>query len=248
MKIGSVPYYNALPLVAKLPKTVELISLPPKKLTQALLNQEIDVGLIPAFAVLKHDFYAYPEAGLIGCHGPVQSVGFFTKNKIPLSEIETLYLDNESETSVHLGKIILNKLYNRNLRSLQEVNLKNCTDADAQLLIGDKALFFQESDYQYWDLGQLWHDLTGMGFLFATWASRRPLKPHEIDLLKEAKLTGLKNKKELIPNDLPQAKQEILKNYLTQAITYEFTQNIQTGFELYQDCLKNLKFIKSSAA
>lgn len=245
MKIGTVPYCNALPLVSELDQSA-LVKLPPRQLTEALLNGDVDVGLVPSFSILKHDLNAYPEAGLIGCDGAVQSVGFFVRDGISSpSEIKSLYFDAESQTSIELAKIILHRLYGRNLRSIASVTLGNCAAADALLLIGDKALFFREPGYRFWDLGDLWKRMTNTGFMFACWASNRPLSSVELHKLTTAKQRGLKNLSHTV-GALPVQRRDVLARYLTQNIVYAYTPSIRQGSELFHAYLQQLGLIGST--
>lgn len=241
MKIGTVPYYNCLPLTANL--GAQIVALPPRELTKALLNDEIDVGLIPTYSILKHNLHAFPEAGLIGCDGAVKSVGFFIRDAFKdLDDIETIYFDTESQTSVELAKIILHKLYGRNLRSIKAVPIEDICRADALLLIGDKALFFQEPGYKFWDLGALWKQLTGVGFIFAAWASKRLLKPDEFQMLLQSKQHGLSNRDQLL-NGVPAQKQGLLSKYLHDAIVYDDTPELKRGYELFHDYLNEMSLL-----
>jgi predicted solute-binding protein len=232
MKIGTVPYLNARPLVAHL--DAEKIALPPKLLTEAVLNDEVDAALVPAYGIIKHGLNAYPEAGLIGCDGAVKSVGFFLRDGVGSpKDIASLYLDNESQTSVELANVLLTELYGRNPKSVRDMPAARCREADAQLLIGDKALFFQEDGYSYWDLGELWKSLTRCGFVFACWASKRKLKPEELAVLNAAKVAGLANLNELI-SDVAAPRREHVLRYLSRHVVYEATPAVLTGYELFK--------------
>lgn len=232
MKIGTVPYLNARPLVARFEG--EKIALPPKLLTEAVLNGEVDAALVPTYGIIKHGLNAYPEAGLIGCDGAVKSVGFFLRDGIGNpKDIGTLYRDNESQTSVELANVLLTELYGRNPKSVRDVPADRCREADAQLLIGDKALFFQEDGYSYWDLGELWKSLTRCGFIFACWASKRELNPEELAALNSAKIAGLSCLDALI-SDVAAPRRELVHRYLSQHVMYEATPAVLTGYELFK--------------
>lgn len=233
MKIGTVPYTNALPLTVGLTEH-RLMALPPRFLAQAVLDGSFDAALVPVAGIVKHGLHAYPEAGLIGCDGAVKSVGLFLKDGIDSPEaIETIYFDGESETSVQLAKIILERLYGRNPKSFKSVSIEDCREADAQLLIGDKALFFQEEGYSFWDLGQLWKQLTGEGFVFACWASKRPLSPRDLATLKSGQIP-LASYTELLGPILPAARREAVLKYLQHNIVTQATPSVMAGFKRFQ--------------
>lgn len=246
MIIGTVPYQNATPLTSALPEDYFVHTFTPTEMVEVLLDGKILAGLIPTHAILKHGLMAYPEAGLIGCDGPVKSVGFFVKDTGPeLADISTLYIDHESQTSARLGLIVLNKMFGRNLKSLRIVDIHDSARADAQLLIGDKALFFREPGYRFHDLGTLWKELTGFGFAFAAWASMQKLPKTIVEELTEARLTGsatiLNTSHAGIMHGAPiTPREEIIRHYLKDNIVYEYTEPLKRGFEQYGQWLTDL--------
>ena len=240
MIIGTVPYLNALPLISSLPQTATLVTLTPTELISAVLKGRLTAGLLPSYSILEHGLKSYPEAGLIGCDGAVKSVGFFTRNHIKkLNDIDTIYFDQESQTSVRLAQIVLHKVFKRNLKSIRTVSLHDSHRADALMLIGDKALFFREDGYRYWDLGETWKSLTGLGFVFASWASLKPLSKNVVKMLTDARNTGFQN----LPNWLqnPQnSRDELALHYLKNNIVYDLTPSLKKGQAQYHDYLKEL--------
>ena len=247
LKVGSVPYYNARPLTHRLKDQVEMSYYAPANLVHAILEGECDLGLVPSFAAIKNDLHTYPEAGLIGCDGRVSSVGFFLKKDGPkIEDIDSLYLDTESNTSARLSQILLQELFGRNLKSIKFVSEENAFEADAQLLIGDKALFFRESNYDYVDLGELWKQLTGHGFVFACWASREPLSMDTIKMLIESKEWGMENISSLL-DDIPEARKSLVEEYLRKDIMFDYTDALRAGFEEYKKYLLDRGFFKSAA-
>jgi chorismate dehydratase len=69
------------------------------------------------------------------------------------------------------------------------------SDADAVLLIGDRAMRACLPGFQYaFDLGQEWHDWTGLPFVYAAWAVRSGVDLGPVlDALYEAKRRGCAN-------------------------------------------------------
>jgi chorismate dehydratase len=243
MIIATVPYLNALPLVYYLQN--QCVQLHPSQMVDELLNNHIDVALIPVYEVIKHNLRMHPDAGVIGCNGPVHSVGFFTRNYIKdLSDIKSIYFDRESVSSAYLAKVFLKK-FTKASDNIETFHYDNRHLADAQLLIGDKALFFDHPKYQYWDLGELWKKETGAGFIFATWASKRTLSEAEIYQLKEAKDLGLKNRDHIVLN-YPVEQRQVLKDYLTQNIVYEVNDDLKNGMKLYREYLQECELFNPS--
>lgn len=243
MKIGTVPYINSLPLTYFLPAS-QLIKLFPSELPNALLAGKIDCALLPVYSIIKNNLQMHPDAGIIGCDGTVGSVGFFTRHHIEdLSQIRSVYLDRESLTSVYLAKIILKKFFNISLNDLEFFHHDNCEMADAQLLIGDKALLANKNDptSRYWDLGEIWQQHTGLGFMFACWASQRRLSDEEILLLQEARDQGVQQT-EILIGACEETQRKIIRDYLSQKIIYTPIANIKEGFRQYRDLLKEYHY------
>lgn len=241
MIVATVPYINALPLTAFL--NAKTVKIPPAQMIEQVLSGKVDVALIPVFSCLKHELHMYPDAGIIGCDGSVKSVGFFTKSHInDLSQIKSIYLDRESQSSLYLARIVLKKYYALDLDLIENFHFDNCANADAQLLIGDKALFFETPNYTYWDLGEIWKQKTGHGFIFATWASKKELSNAEISELTLAKNTGLEKRADIIKN-FPLGQQCLLEEYFEKNILYTPTLELNAGLELYHLYLKEFGYV-----
>jgi len=246
LKIGSVSYSNGLPLTHFLQQPYVTAS--PAELTEKILKNELDVALLPVASILQHNLQAYPEAGLIGSDGPTQSVGFFVKPHIAdLSEIQTLYLDVESRSSALLAQLVLKNFLKRNLKSIQQVPLNQCHLADAQILIGDKALFFSEPGYRFFDLGELWKQHTNHGFIFACWASKKPLSRLVIAELLSAKDKGLSHLDEIANARIEPARRAKTLTYWQNNIVYSLNDSLRKGFELFERLVKEENFFNQSS-
>src|SRR6202011_3428609 len=114
----------------------------------------------------------------ITSHGPVLSVTLFSRR--PWAEIRRVALDAGSRTSAALTQILLRKRHGvaPELVPLAMDADAEDTDADAVLLIGDRAMRACLPGFTYaFDLGQEWFDWTGLPFVYAVWAVRE-----EVDL------------------------------------------------------------------
>jgi predicted solute-binding protein len=224
MRIGTVPYYNALPLTHFL--DAEIVKATPSDLPTLLKQNRVDVALIPIGATLKENYYLYPECGLIGCDGFVGSVGFFTKPWMAsLRQVKTVCWDAESKTSNLLGDIILK--WETETKISQTHN-----NPDAQLLIGDKALF-DASKRMYWDLGECWKKYTGFGFIFACWASQYPLSEAHKAKLTQARDKGCTHLDEVL-STVQTDKRVHIKKYFNQQIKYQVTDSLLNGWQRFR--------------
>ena len=84
---------------------IELTEDYPARIAQMLIDDEVDVGLIPVAATLRLKEWYINGDYCIGSNGTVASVWIFSE--VPMEEIERVYLDYQSRTSVNLAKVLL---------------------------------------------------------------------------------------------------------------------------------------------
>jgi chorismate dehydratase len=81
------------------------------------------------------------------------------------------------------------------------------TDADAVLLIGDRAIADGSTNDKFvevWDLGQRWCEWTGLPFVFAMWIAREGVDTGDIvGLLGAARDNGVKHFSEIAEHEGP---------------------------------------------
>ena len=107
IKVGIVSYLNTRPLIYGLKlepivSQIELIEDNPARLAEMLKNNEIDLGLIPVAAIAELNESYLSGDYCIGTEGEAASVCLFSE--VPLEQIEKVYLDYQSRTSVELLK------------------------------------------------------------------------------------------------------------------------------------------------
>lgn len=234
LRIGVVPYLNAIPLYRYLQLPVSLAT--PAELEKQMEDGVLDIALLPAISFLKNPSYlSFFEGGVIQSEGRVESVVLFYKDifKSP-QEVQSIHYTPDSKTSVALFKVLYSYYWEKNISCLKVTD----SDPDSFLLIGDEALFFNQPGYKQCDLGQQWHQWTGLPFLYAFWVSKIPLPSHMALQLKEAKKKGLEKISEIIQS-YPALDANKLTHYFTQNIHYDASQKSLDALGLYQDlCLK----------
>lgn len=193
-RLGCVSYLNTLPLIEGLGKTKDarLTLTPPSGLADLLVSGEVDVALASVI-----DYQRAPEAlvlcpvGMIGCDGPTLTVRLFSS--VPIDDVRRVHCDVDSHTSLDLLRVLLHA-------RTGEVPTIEAFDADAfrasreeperedaptpenrqgwpeaLLLIGDKVVSDSPPAILYphqLDLGEAWHELTGLPFVYAMWMCR----------------------------------------------------------------------------
>jgi chorismate dehydratase len=176
MRIGAVSYLNTKPLVyglAELAPQAELVFDLPSRLADQLAAGELDVALIPSVEYFQNPDYAIVSDACIGCRGPVLSVKLLSR--VPMEQIRTLALDEGSRTSVALVRILLKEKFGLLPRLLPfplGVPAEKL-DADAVLMIGDRAMHPPAGFTHEWDLGDEWCRWAELPFVFAMWVSRK---------------------------------------------------------------------------
>ncbi|MCU0727533.1 MAG: menaquinone biosynthesis protein [Planctomycetes bacterium] len=169
VRIGSVPYANALPLTRGLLSVETDV---PSRLAVRFRAGEFDVALLPSFEVLRLGDRPIVPAGCIASEGPVDSVLLFSREA--LREARTVRLDRSSLTSAALTKVLFRGLFSREPEYRSggpETDPRHAVE-DAVLLIGDPALIAPRDGLVVSDLATMWREWTGLPFCFAVWVAR----------------------------------------------------------------------------
>lgn len=242
MRIGSVPYLNAKPMVdwfhsAECESPVEVVYAVPSRLAEMLREGSVDVANVSIFETFQNpDLILIPDLSISAC-GAVKSVRLFSKK--PLHEIESVALDTSSLTSNALLRILLKEqfgiipCYSHHIPDIYAM-LEN---HDAGLIIGDLKLFEGLPDTVVYDLGQAWYDLTELPFVYAAWSARRDRVSLEMcETLHRAMGWGSQHLETLAAHwagrwNLPV---ELATDYLVNVMDYRLSECQIEGLRLYQ--------------
>lgn len=223
MRIGSVSFLNARPLISGLENNadVELHLEVPSKLLDGLNARRFETALLPVIDYQRLDGLRILPAGGIGSDGETLTVRIFSRG--PIDRIRSLACDPDSHTSVALAHILLAERFNARPEfvDLRDAHRDAC---EAMLLIGDKVVCEAPVGYEHQlDLGQAWKELTGLPFVFAVWMTR---EPGNLSLLyrtlADAMACGLGEIESIIkthaePRGWPA---DLARQYLTRHLTY----------------------------
>ena len=144
LRIGGVSYLNSKPLLedlSTLAPDADLLLDYPSRLADDLTAGRLDVALIPSVEYFRGRGYAVVSDACVAARGPVLSVKLYARK--PWGSIRSLALDQGSRTSATLARILLAERYGvtPTLQPLPLGQTTRDTDADAILLIGDRAMF-----------------------------------------------------------------------------------------------------------
>jgi len=185
LRVGSVRYLNTAPLVHGLEAldSIQISPAAPSRIIDLLLNHDIDIGLVSLIdAAHAKEPVAMLPVGMIGCSGRTMTVRLYSK--VPFDRVERLHADTDSHTSIALAQVLLDRLHSvrpeiiaYDARELVEINDPRAPARcpDTLLLIGDKVVTHAPDSGEYphqLDLGQAWHALTSLPFVYAVWMCR----------------------------------------------------------------------------
>jgi predicted solute-binding protein len=228
-KVCAVSFLNTVPLVWGMlhGEQRELFNLSfeiPSVCADRLGEGSADVGLVPVYEVPRLGLEVAPGAG-IACRGAVRSILLISR--VPIPNIRTLAADTSSRTSVQLARIILDRQYGVRPRFLpmSPALPAMLAVADAALIIGDPALHIEPSTLPFHclDLGEEWHRMTGLPFVFAVWAGRPDVIDDRIAAgLMESYRFGLQHLDAIIPAEARERHlpEPLVRNYLSRCIVY----------------------------
>ena len=182
LSIGHIQYANCTPIFSALSSNFDcsgyrLVDGVPARLNAMLRDGALDLSPSSSFEyAMAHEQYCLLPELSISAVGPVKSVLLFSRQ--PIEELDgcPIGLTAESDTSVNLLKVLLARKYGfENSFERTTLPLSEALDRfPALLLIGDAALKGAAGNraYRCYDLGELWHDFTGLPFVFALWIVR----------------------------------------------------------------------------
>jgi chorismate dehydratase len=242
LHVGAVSYLNTKPLVLGLERfapDVQLTYDVPSRLADDLAAGRLDVALIPTIEYFRGPGYSIVSDACIACRGPVLSVKLFCRKAF--DDIRTLALDDGSRTSAALVRILLKERFGLEpkLERLPVDASIEATDADAVLLIGDRAMHSPPGRFTaVWDLGDEWNRWSQLPFVFAMWTARPGIDVGELDLaLRAARDEGLAHLDEIAEREaapLGLTRPQCLA-YLQDNLHFYLGDREQRGLELFYE-------------
>ena len=243
MRIGAVSYLNTKPLVYRLKEYApwaEVVLDLPSRLADELAAGRLDVALIPSVEYFQNPDYAIVSDACIGCRGPVLSVKLLSR--VPIERIRTLALDEGSRTSVALVRILLQERFGLSPRLLPFPLgvAAESMEADAVLMIGDRAMHPPAGFDLEWDLGDQWCRWAELPFVFAMWVARKDSLPalREIEAaLAQARDEGVAHLEEIAKREAAGVGLTTTQclSYLRDNLYYYLGPREQRGLDLFQE-------------
>lgn len=229
-------YLNTKPLVYGLERgmmkdQLDIVYDYPSAIAKMLLEDQIDVGLVPVAIIPKLKEAHLISDYCIGAEKEVASVCLFSE--VELQQVEKIMLDYQSRTSVALTKLLV-----RDHWRLRSEFLATGTDyrdhihgTTAGLVIGDRALSQRKISPYIFDLASAWKDFTGLPFVFATWVSNKKLDDDFTKQFNDVNRYGLEHIEAVIASH-PFDDYD-LYTYYTRNISYQLTDDKMKGLQTF---------------
>jgi chorismate dehydratase len=258
MRIGAVNYLNSKPLVYGLDQLshVRLCFDLPSRLADSLAAGRLDVALIPSVEYFRTPGCTIVSDACVACRGPVLSVKLFFR--VPPANVRCVALDEGSRTSAALTQILLSEMcgVQPTWQSLPIGCGLEDTDADAALLIGDRAIASQDHEQvsmadsdastrssfcEVWDLGERWNRWTGLPFVFAMWVARPDIETADVAvLLATARNQGVRHLREIAVREASglEISSQLANGYLRDNLHFALGRKERDGLRhFYQLCV-----------
>ena len=176
IRVGLMPYLNSEVFYYDFESAgMELCPMVPNAMGQAAGRGALDAGPIPLVDCFRlEDRFEYLGGLCIATVERARSILLYCRRPIGELNGASIAVTGETSTSAQLLRVLLTHRFE--VRPREYVTLEQ--PHDAYLLIGDNALRRMGGDPSYpflYDLGQVWHDWTGLPFVFARWITRKTL-------------------------------------------------------------------------
>jgi len=248
IRISAVKYANTYPFIYGLresgfDKKVILETDHPSDCAAKLITRKVDIGLIPAASLDQINEYYIISNYCIGADGDVRTV--LMLSNCSFDDIETIYLDYRSRSSVALSKVLAKNFWNREFRWMNTskgFDFRNIGLKEAVVLIGDQCFDYEKSFRFKIDLASEWKAFSGLPFVFACWTANRVIEESFLSEFNQALMLGVSNIEKVVLKlgNEGSIQGEILRKYLTENIDYLLDEPKKKGLRLFLDLIKKL--------
>lgn len=261
LRIGRIRYANLFPIFYMLERSAdcsayEFVEGVPSVVNRLLREGDIDISPSSSIEYLRNEErYTVLDGHSISSAGPVGSILLFSRRPIETLNGLIVLASSQSETSVALLEIVLNKFYDLDcpLKSTSEPLEKAIETHTAYLLIGDDALreALKWPKLYIYDLGDIWHKNTGLPFVFALWIARNDWSMEEPALFERfrkdldvAKVGALKNLRTIAGESplLSMLSEDEIVSYW-KGISYDLDEEHKKGLKLFRKYAEELKLL-----
>lgn len=262
IRVGAISFVNTIPIYSDyqpVPGSDLIYDVP------ANLNGKIRAGLLEISPVSSACYIREQEQLVlldnlsVSSYGSVESVIFLSRVPMDTALLDagTIYVPNDSETSVMLLAYLLREATGQDLRPWFQIYEapdyeKTLKTGGNALVIGDNALMLQEmiqrgelEGFYCYDLSTLWKEKTGLPFVFAVWVANRnwaetnPISLSDINQALTSSRHRFFNNPTTQESGLSQAQtksklpRSTLQRYYHQCLNYEFNEEHRQSLALF---------------
>jgi len=206
----------------------------PSVCAQKLMQDEVDIGLVPIAVYPLIPGAKIVSDYCIGAEGKVDTVILFSE--VPLADIKSVYLDYQSRTSVQLCRTLFENHWRKEVQFMPaEAGYENEIGGNtAGLVIGDRAFALKEKYAFQYDLSEAWYDWKALPFVFATWVSNKEIPSSFLETFNTKLQWGVERIPEAITHfQYPKISKAAQLHYLTQSIQYPLDENKKEGIRQF---------------
>ncbi|WP_214070609.1 menaquinone biosynthesis protein [Mucilaginibacter sp. dw_454] len=244
IRISAVSYTNTKPFLYGIQNTdiinqIDLSLDIPADCAQKLIDDKVDIGLIPVAAALNMPYWEIVSDYCIGAVGAVNSV--FVFSNCDIKDVKSVQLDPESRSSNNLAKVLLKnywKVTPELITNAADYSVDKNTDT-AFVQIGDRTFGKKEQFKYVYDLAEEWQNFTGLPFVFAAWIANKPIPADFIAAFNQSLKFGLDHRAELIKT-LPVRPDFDLEDYLMHKLDFTLNDDKRKALYLFLDYIKAL--------
>lgn len=248
IRISAVKYANTYPFIYGLTesgfdKKVTLETDHPSECAAKLISRKVDIGLIPVASLPLLKEYHIISEYCIGANGNVRTVMLLSN--CPFNNIDTVFLDYRSRSSVNLTKVLARNFWNSEFRWMNTskgFDFRNIGRNQAVVLIGDQCFEYEKSFSHRIDLALEWRNFTGLPFVFACWTANKILEKEFIDEFNKALSLGVKNIDAVVQKygDAGVISGNDLRVYLKENIDYDLNDDKKKALKLFLELMGEL--------
>lgn len=244
-RVAASSYLNTAPLIwsflyGSRRSEVELVTdTAPARCADMLARRVVQAALVPVIEYQRIPELAVIPEVCVGSHRRVRSVVLVTREEVDdLRRVRSVALDTSSRTSAALVKIVFREFLGTEPEWVESApDVSQMLDRnDAALIIGDPGINFSRDRVVVHDLAQLWHEHTGLGFVFAMWMAdgKEVESVRRVDFA-GARDEGLEHVAEIASRyaDTVGLSLDEIRTYLLDNISFKMGAELRAGLDLY---------------